>query len=185
MMTSKSNIFMNVSNKRAPIMTNKYQEISQLIKLNYFFKELTVYTWVIAYCMNVSRIHEQIIREKFRIRETKKLSTNADCSTDTTKILLVRQNLHPLQEKVFFLIGDHCSPLLFSKEGGKKVVKRNEKVWRKKTHKQTNIQTFQLIKRTSLKTLCLWTSFRKYIFLQFLACSPLKKLSYYRDIVQL
>ena len=31
--------------------------------------------------MNVSRIHEQIVREKFHIREKKKLSTNADSST--------------------------------------------------------------------------------------------------------
>ena len=63
---------------------------------------------------------------KSHIRETKHLSTNADSSTDTKKILLVRQNLPKTN---FFLPGDfrplsnknvqmwdHFFPLLFPKD---------------------------------------------------------------------
>ena len=63
-------------------------------------------------------------QKKSRIRETKQLSTDADSSTDTKQILLVRQN----SLIIFFLCGDftpfirkscqiwdHFFPLLFPK----------------------------------------------------------------------
>ena len=46
--------------------------------------------------------------EKSRIQETKHLSTDADNSTDTQKILVVRQNLSKKKKqiKLIFLHGD-------------------------------------------------------------------------------
>ena len=63
--------------------------------------------------------------KKCRIRETKNLSTDADSSTDTKKILLVRQNspknyfffrdnFTPFMSKTF-QIRDHFFPALFPK----------------------------------------------------------------------
>ena len=47
-------------------------------------------------------------KEKCRIQETKNLSNNSDISTDTKKILLVRQNL---QKKTFFFCAAMLHPL--------------------------------------------------------------------------
>ena len=41
---------------------------------------------------------DEINEKKSRIRETKHLSTNADSSTDTKKILLVRQNFYGIAQ---------------------------------------------------------------------------------------
>ena len=48
--------------------------------------------------MNISNIYQ----EKSRIRETKHLSTNADSSTHTKKILLARL-ISPKKKKLFFV----------------------------------------------------------------------------------
>ena len=99
--------------------------------------------------------------EKSRIQETKNLSTDADSSTDTEKILLVRQNLqknyfffalqfYTLYEKKFSNLRQLLSitfPQGFQKNqkkfghwtlgsGDKKTVKRSEKVWHINTQGQ-------------------------------------------------
>ena len=126
--------------------------------------------------MCFSKITQKPIKfqqKKFHLRETKNLSTNADSSTITKKILLIRQNSP--KNTFFFARGDfttfmskvfksestsfHYFPqgLRRSKKfrhwtsgsGGKKTVKLSEKVWRtdKHTNTQTNIQIFWLIER--------------------------------------
>ena len=106
-------------------------------------------------------------KKKSRIRETKHLSTDADSSTDTKTILLVRQ-ISPKKKIFFFLRGDltpfmsksftirdHFLPLLIPKDsenlksldiglqevGAKRRLNGVNKVLR--THKHTNILTYR------------------------------------------
>ena len=80
------------------------------VHMNGFF--WLYYIWI-NFEQKFSKYHPAILQtlwkitkenKKSRIRETKHLSTDADSSTDTKKILLVRQNLPT--KTIFFWGGD-------------------------------------------------------------------------------